>query len=368
MILKNIKGMFRHQKVFLCMILLTQILGSFAVCFSVGILYNNQYKQLEDAYSTMQLYVNFSNGEQAVSYEELEPCLIEIGNLFEQALQECSLSTYETIGNSESSIITAYGTWNGSSFLPSATIYDVFEKKIYEGRCLTETDYEEQAAVVCASFNQQDEEVLLGNRLYSVVGRWAPDDDNTIVILLPITAWPEIPVGSVEFQLLRIPSYQEYKKVGKILEAAIPGRYELSEYYGVDADMQAFYMSLSMVMVGILVVMIGTLWMLYSRIYDQRKRQITIFQLCGCKRGQQIAFCVGEALLLALPASVVGMVIFALMRKNFLDEIYLYLPLMFQPKVWLACFAGPLSLILAGIAVLAFVRSRKTLKEQLAEG
>lgn len=368
---KNLSELFRSNRRFAVMIILTQILGTFSVFFAAGVLYNNQYVVLEDKTSTLKINIEFNGNDtgQFPSCDDVQEYLSDIYTLMEGALGYVDFLT--TYVNEAGTIVSiaASGKWSDGTYLPDDTIEQTLYYQIYEGRNLNAEDYSEKRLAALATSNYTASTVELYGREYSVVGHRQEVllKTDPVVFYISPTTWQDIPLDNVQLNLLRLPTKQEYRQICDILDRGYKGQYTISDYYAGDADFKALYLSLGIALAGIMLVAIWTLVMLYNFIYEKRRRKMTIYALCGCSRGGNMKICLTEVICLSLPACTVGAIFFIANCKLWMEEMYPYIPLLFTGRVILGLLLLIVLLFIAENGVLAWIRSGASIRTRMRE-
>jgi hypothetical protein len=361
-VLKNLRNLFCCHRRFAVLILLTQIMGTFAVCFAVGVLYNNQYVLLEDDQTTKRLVIYISAGTDECIYEQVQEPMEQIYALFGDVLEDIDFSYYQY--GEEMMIICSSATWDGSAYHIGPTLEGI-TYQVDEGRNLTEEDFVEHRAVALVTGNYTADTVQVYGKEFEVVGRRMKDQKDYPVVWIPFTCFEGLPVQGVELSMTRIPTTAEYAEVCSILDEAYAGEYRISDYYAGSADEKALYRTTGIAVGGILLAVVGTLLMLYGYVYETRRESLTIMKLCGCKRLQAAGIYIVENLLIAVPACGVGLFVFRIVRELWLDKTYLYIKGLFGIKTYLLCMGSVLLVVFLEAVILAVLRTRGSVKDQL---
>lgn len=359
---KNIRNLFLKQKRFALLILLTQVAGTFAVCFTVGVLYNNQYIILEDENSTMELGIYFSADNKKCIYENVQKTMEKIYGVFGDALEQVQFEYFQY----EEEVLTfaSVANWDGTAYHAN-DFFEEYAYQIYEGRTLTEEDFEKQNPVAVVSGSYKADTVQAYGKEFELVGRRMKDDTLLPMIWIPVTCWEGIPVHYVALKFTRIPAAAEYKRVCEILEKDFSGEYEISDYYAGSADYQALYRTLSIAVGGIMLAVLGTLLMLYGYVYETRRFDLTVMKLCGCRHMQAAIIYTVENVLIAVPACTAGLLFFSATRTLGLDKAYPYIKDVFNAGMYLLCIGIVLFVVFLEAVILSALMTYGSVKDQM---
>ncbi|MCR5744052.1 MAG: hypothetical protein K6F92_10100 [Lachnospiraceae bacterium] len=361
-VLHNIKQLIKNNTRFFLLILMAQIMGTFAICFSVGVLVNNSYLIVEDEKSARRIYIDFERSYYEDYVYDYSTIVTGLAECFHDDVAEVwySNSRYKD-GNALGRVSVADVKDGKISYNDSLAKFD---NKIYEGRNLQPDDYDEARRVALVRGISQDKTVLIGTEEYEIVGRMDSDIEG-IVIYIPATAW-NIPVLNMTIVLDRVPTLKEYNSAVSLLNELVGmGEYKISEYYAGSADMKALYVSIFIAVTAIGVSVVGTIFVICGYVYETRKKSLVVMKLCGCTSMYALKCYMMESLILSFVSCVLGLALFLAARIIWLDAYYPYIRVMFDCKMYILCGFGLVPMVAVENLCLSWVKSRVTIKEQL---
>ncbi|MGN0435369.1 MAG: ABC transporter permease [Wujia sp.] len=366
----NLKNLFGKNLWFGLMIIITIVTGSFAVCFSMGVLNNNKYVSMEDAITTNQLNFRFPS---EISYAEHSEVFREICEIFEDGLTELTLSYTVIDDDPDKFSFTTYCTFadmEDGNYVTCWSLDYIIAYQVGIGRNLSDIDYSEgrKLAVVNDNVGEVGDYVSFGDEQYEIIGiRNVGYDSEMPIYVIPITAWGDNPVSDVSISLERIPLRNEYNKLDSLLKKNFGENYEFGIYYGENIDTKALYRTIGCAVLGIMAVVLITLLFLFGYIYERRRRSMAIFRLTGCKHKRAVRLLLTEALIITMPSCVAGVALFALLKEVFFDRYYVYMKAFFNIWVYVGIVSFITVMILLEILFLSLKLLSRPVKTEIVE-
>lgn len=361
-ILSNLRAMFKTNAHFAIMIAVTIMTGCFAVCFSIGVLDNNKNKALEDAINTNKMFVVFKGG---VNYQENFKVFDELLNIFGDDVVELEMFYEENDVESGDGYMMC--TYSDKDYKPGNTLKKL-SYQLIEGRTLSSEDYDNARRVALVR-EYQEKSISLGENVYDVVGIGDSREYSLGIptITVPITSWGNNPVSNYTINLNRIPTVDEYDKFKNLLEENFPGKYKIPEYCGVDSDIMALYRTVGVAVTGIMSIIMITILFLMGYIYENRRYRMAVYRLNGCSCKRAVGYLMGEAAIITIPSSALGVVVFMLLRILYFDRYYHYMRFLFDAKLCMLIVLLVSALILIEIAVMSLRLASRSLKREMVE-
>lgn len=361
-VFKNLKQLIKNNTRFFVLIILAQTIGTFAICFSVGVLMNNHYLSTEDENTTKTLSVNFDKSletGESYDYEYLKRKMVDI---FSGDIEEIWY-TYTYYKDDTIYSYVAAGKLEGTNYVYPETV-NKLNIQVYEGRNLTEDDYTNKKKVALVSGIYDKKNIMIEDTEYDVVGKRQIDNEMPVV-WIPITVW-DTPVYFMYIHLYRIPTLNEYNRFcGLLNDIAGENNYTISQYYAGNSDTKALYTSMLIAILAIGISVVGTILVIYGYVYETRKNSLVIMKLCGCSNKQAILSYIIENFILTIGSCALGLIAFVLTRLLWLDKYYLYIKVLFDAKTYIICGFGLVPVLMIENFLLAWTKSRVSIKEQL---
>lgn len=360
----NLKHMLKNNIAFVIMLFVTIAVGGFALLFSVGVLYNNQYVSMEDALTNKKINIGFS---EHVLWEENSDAFAAVCEIFEDYLGEFTVMGLEYDTNGEEKIFSSLAYFCDGTFVDGPSIKRIISYQIDSGRNLDYNDFVYAKNVALVTSDIDASYVSFGEKEYEVVGVRNTEGLGMNMITLPLTAWGNNPIVNVNIDLNRLPTYMQYKSLKKILDKEFADNYTLGDYYGKDVELKAMYRTIGLVAMMIIVIVIITLFYIIGYLYEGRSIYIAIYRLLGCNQLGAIVILVAETFTLASIAGLAGISVFEGIRKIWLNKYYVYMDELFNFKFYFAGFFCFMFVILLEIICMSVVFVHKTIKSELLE-
>ncbi len=365
--MKRLLREIKTQKRFHVLILFVQAVCMLTIFFTIGLLVNNEYLTLETDSSTLRLYVQLDNNEDALTVEEMWPMLDELVDVLKNKYTEVCFSYY--IPKNDNTIwIYDYFTYENGE-IKRGDIYNEVDKQISVGRTLTNDDYlsANNVAIIAVGFNNENygtETMELFGTEYDIIGeRHSSDidtDDYWTILLIPVTAWKNIPVRQFTIYLRCLMTEKNKEQVEAILTKYYGDAEMLVEDFSTEnADLTAVYKSVFIISIIMLIADLGVMSMLYGYIFTHKRKKIAISALCGCSRTRNICEYVLGNFTLNLFSNTLGLAVFLILKDVWLIKWYPYMNDIFTVPMICICFFGMLALSLLHNTFMALINMRR---------
>ncbi|MBR6896801.1 MAG: hypothetical protein IKN24_01410 [Lachnospiraceae bacterium] len=363
-VIKNLRRLFTGQRLFALLIMLTQALGVFALCFCVSVLYNNHYELLESDNKARSIGINLLQPLKVNGGDDNDSLVKGIREIFGENVNEVLLMSFEAEEAYEGGVVgyVATGRPGEGGLTYSEESMDNLRVQTNSGRSLSEDDFLQRKRVCVVTTGYDRSSASIEGTQLEIVGR---RDMELAIVWLPATTWNFV-THSVELTFYRIPTQVDYDRYCRLMDGLVgPDGYEISPYFAGNDDMKALYRTVAFAVVGVSVLVLGTLMVLYGYIYETRRDVLVKMKLCGCSKAYAARCYITESLLISTAAALMGLGIFALCEKLWLVKYYPYTVSLSGTGAYAGCMAVVFTLVMVENMIMSFANASVSLKEQL---
>ncbi len=351
----NIKNFIRREPAIFVLVLLCIISSTIVIHFFFGLYHHLEQKQLEEQYGSRSVELTFSEAE-AVTKEEvmsmlmemkpdlLERCYLSMGVLVpgerrEDPIMNSLLTTYTdfaVIG--ETITVAPVGKmWQENNMLLDGDYFTKEQVEQGELVCLIlredlEFPIPEQAAAVEQYKRNENGKIVLNGQEYQCIGHI---DGLSASPYVPVTTLDgQSEVVSLSFCFDDFVNRNDYESIEQTVFACFGDRVEMPDFEMPDRDSTKFYYTLTLLCVLMMGMSGVVLAMLYEYILLQRKRQLTIYLLCGLtlKRARVMYF--AECFAISAVSYLMALLIFYFIMLPLISRAFTYISASYTPKTY----------------------------------
>lgn len=360
LVLLNLRELWKRQRIFLVLIVMVQGIAAFCLALLVGVIINNQL------FISMDYYMDGIDMifTDEVNYEEIEETLLYIyDDVLQNAGKDMTAAAYAPEGFR---VFTEVRIKDGE-YLPGTSMLQLLDYQLVSGRNFTEEDLNSENGKAIVA-NYESEKLIINGKEHEIIGDRGSNDEfpETTVFVTPNLLYG-LPMSSIRIWLNRYITEMETEQLISSLDKVVSGRYELYHEGSLDdkGDVQAAMRSviLSCVLIG--GVLLGTLTILYQHIMDKRKYKTAVFRLTGCSATHSLKLFALEMLVLSIPSVLTGFILFLVVQKKWLEDIYPYMKIYLNSEMYLRMFLSMIAILIFFIVIIMAVKTLKPVKKQL---
>lgn len=363
-ILNNLRQLRKKTPLLFTIIIIVQVLVSFSILYVIGSIANDYFSLKEDRTSTLFLDIHFETENETVTLSELEPSLSElsdgvlsgsIDNIGVGSVRQSNFGLY----------ISVFSIENGKYRINRV----VKNYVVGTGRNFNSEDFDNGVAAVIADKPDAPEEVEINGCKIKVIGIMADNGNSSENLYFTPQGFKEagIIIGECSISLTRILTPNELDKLKEILTKHLGNRYNVNLKTMTNEDANAIMRS-SMLISGIIALTsVSLLIMVYAFILKLRKRNMAICRLTGCSKRRLVLLLIGEMGLLTLPFLFLGIIVFDVVKRLLLIELYPYLKITHTIKLYLLFGAVMTVIMLAVLTAFAVVKASRSVRGQITD-
>lgn len=357
--LKNLNKFCKTERMVFFLTILSVFTSMAVLLFALGIYQNYKQELLDKESDTKDLCITFSKDETTGDYVSQE--------LLKKSLQELSNKTtsqcYGIIVNEAVEGAEKKDVWNGCNYLRSffkisngeikrcdeAIDSFIKNKLMVSGEWWSEK--QEESGALCAlvapksteneqysksSYNEQylsrdGKTIQIQGKEYQVVGT-SSFTQSPIVPFLSLREDTEIVEIELDFNYaISMSQYNDIKNVFVGNMGDLVHMPELTLYDSDNTKLNTTVMYISILIAALAAINFA---ILYHYILIQRKRKLTIFQLCGCTRGKVIGMYLLECQILSIPIMIVAILCYHWILLPQLSGIFPYIGAYYSWQVY----------------------------------
>lgn len=378
LIVKNIVNFMKSEKVIFCVLLLCVATSSFVLCFSYGIYHNyNMILQegdasLKEVYPEIQENMVLTKGDFQTYLEALSPKTQDAMDLIYTSADLTQLGY-----PSEEYYFPMRFVINDGKYIVPAEIRKIWEEEdlIIDGRYLS--DIEEslgmQSAILSVDNTREEmknkkigDTVDFLGQTYTVVGTYRA---GSLVPLVPFQTVPsELMLETCSFRFSKPINRMVYDDLRQTAQAVLPGVFVFPDLPVTDLDSMQLYRNILLISVLISLLSVMNYGMLYSFIVKKRKYEFTVFRICGATKLGVVGICLGECILITVPAFVFGAGIFYILYKAFFDSFFPYMRETVHLNAYMSLFLLYMMIMMVCLVFIIWKNVDSNIKDGVTEG
>lgn len=365
---RNLKNYIRKEPVIFTLMMVCVVASVTVMFFAFGLYHHLEQKKMDTKLGQTDLLIGFygKEGQMVTKGEVVEACK----DLPKEILDHCYFSASARTRDADkvddesvTLIALHFSVRNGK--ISVADIGERLKKQKYiiEGDWFTASQVE-NGDLVCLAFDPsitiiyQDEKSAAYGKQFepNQNGKYVVDgkeytcigyQDGVYVPLVPITTLEDdivITEAGVFFD--KVITREQYDAVKETFEKHLGDAVSIAPLAIPDLDGTEFYTTLTIACACMAVLSGVVLAMLYEYILLQRRRQLTIFRLCGMSLAKVKGMYIAECMLITLVSMVIAAVFFRVGILPWAERIYEYIA---KSYTWKSC--GILGCIYIGITM-----------------
>lgn len=357
--LKNLKTFCKTERMVFFLAILSVFTSMAVLLFALGIYQNYKQELLDKESDTKDLYITFSKDESTGEYvtqAQLKKSLQELSDLttsqlygivinesVEGADKEDVSDGYEylksflivshgkikrcdnVIDNFEKSKLRQSGEWWSEKQEESGDLC------AFVAPISTKTDYNTKSAYNDNYLSKDGKTVQIQGNTYQVVGMYGLNL-SPIVPFLSLRDDTEMVQIEMGFNFaISMSQYNDIKNVFVSNMGDLVHMPELTLYDSDNTKLNTTVMYISILIAALAAINFAVL---YHYILIQRKRKLTIFQLCGCTRSKVIIMYLLECQILSIPIMILAILCYHWMILPHLTGIFPYIGAFYSWQVY----------------------------------
>lgn len=418
MILRNLRGLWKNERLLLCIMVICVFSSSLLLQFAYG-LYQNYHVIRSEAESNLKEMigripqnVTLTRGEFASFVETLPReitdqidlflCQGDAGSIPEHIdltdEQRQTLHEEFTAQSGYLKMIDDDGTehiitfdentkfsdvigvelvfqfmYRDGSYYFSETVQDNLQKQgmIDAKRFFTKQQYAAGEHVAVLQVNEHSNQyaylrplingdtITLWKQPYRIISK----DTDFFPLIVPFTAVPDdLPLNS-SFVLgfTRSITRTQYDTVIATANQTLSGKVTFESLAIPDSESRYLYSNIMLLSVLIAVLSAINFVMLYHYILQRRSRTLAIFRITGCTAGRAVRMYLGECLAVSVPVYLIGLCVYIPLMQRVLSKLFPYMAEAYSAKIYAAIFGMYLIIMLLMLSVMISVHVHHSL-------
>lgn len=373
--LKNLASFCKNERMVFLLTILSIFTSMTIILFAMGIYQNYRQELLDKESDTKELNITFSKDESTGEYvtqELLKNSLQELSNTttspcYGMIIKEAVEGAEKEDTQNGYDYLTSYLTIDDGEIRRCDEVIDNFinSKLMVSGEWWSEA--QEESGGLCAIVAAKDTEhasysksayndsylsedaktIQLQDRDYQVV---ATSNFTTSPIVPFLSLDADTEMVEIEISFHYAVSKAQYDDIKNTFEGNMGDLVHMPELTLYDSDNTKLNITVMYISIMIAVLAAINFSILYNYILIQRKRKLTIFQLCGCTRGKVIKMYLLECQMLSIPLLIVAILFYQWILLPRLAKIFPYIRAYYSWQIYvklsLLCFLVTTSILL----------------------
>lgn len=364
---KQLRRLFKERLNFVLMLMLMQTVVIFGIFFLSGVIVNSANVVNEDEYKTLWIQIEFT---EPVIYSELEETVLGWQDYLSDSIDDIGLVAYEESEDSDSGFITYTanaGIENGKYKLGKNNLR--MEKRLEYGRMYTEDELNNgsNVAVVYMYDGESDKALSINGEDYEIIGKvYTTREGNDPLINIPIKNFENLSISTMDLNLNIVLTQEQVEHISSELDKVIRGKYEIHWEQGEIPDSKALAKTILVASAFILLIVLGTMSLLFSYLIRENSYRLGVWKLLGCRHYVAAGLYTLEMALLTAPSLIIGTVSFIIIKNKWLLKMYPYMKTFYTWKKYLGFDFAVFLIVVVTIFVLSFVTTRGKVRRLLA--
>lgn len=381
-VIYNLRNLVKNEKTIFAVLLICVFVSAWLMTFSYGLYQNYNSLKIEGEAESKDVRPEINEGE-TVTRGELKRFLDSLPSelLNDVYLIYCGSSfefdyKYEDTGKHFIGSMEAFSrfTVHDGVYQTSASLANDWERSgmIAAGRYFT--DEEEQNGVQAVILERQiiddpethkeyskmfidDNTITLFGQPFSIIGTHQSNGAVVPFLSLP----PETPIDGFSLSFENIITRSKYETIQQQVNEVFGGKVTLPDMPFPDDEQIYVYNNIMAVSVLIAVLTVLNFAFLYNFIFQKRRRQLSIMQICGCTPLYAWAVCIGECFIICVPTFLIGVLTYIPLMHNVLAGIFEYMEGSYTFGIYAAIFIIYIVTLLLIMGIMLSSQIKKTL-------
>lgn len=347
-ILINLKSFIRNETAIFLLVLLCIFSSVVIINFSFGFYHHLEQKKLDSEVNSKEMSIDFHDPTRdtvtkgsllellyQLDSDVLDNCIITFeGRFAEDKTEDAAIDNSHLVEDMpfcmEDGTITVAPLeerWKENAILVDGSYFTAEQVENGEMVCIADTEKEwareEEAAWAAKYSANPDGTYTVNGKEYACIGH---ADLFTCVPMVPVTTVADdCYVQRVIFEYSKVMTRNAYTKITGCIREAYGDLADIPELDIQEVDSLKFYNTL-LVLCVLLIVMSGiVLSMLYEYVLLQRRRQLTVYRLCGLTRGKAKRLYFMECLCISVIIYMLAVLFFHLVMLPYLGSMFEYI-------------------------------------------
>lgn len=367
-IVKQLRRLVKEKKNFLFMFVMLQLIITVGIFFLSGVVVNSANVINEDEFVTLRIGISFDY--PGIRYGEIEESVIECVDKLPKIINEVSTVAFipsETSMNGSIMCCSFFDVDNGKYV--SSKYWTRHKRRVCEGRFLTTEDVTNKNKV--AVVFDYDKEVLgplvINGEEWDIVGMmYTYMPANATIAYVPISSMEDINVRSVVFSTNTVINDNQLKIITDTLDKTIKGKYKLNRNRGDVPDSKSLARTIIVASAFLLIIVIGTIIILYSYLIKENSYRLGVWKLLGCRHAVAAGLYTLEMSIITGASVLVGFIFFVVIKNVWLVDIYPYMVYFYNWKIYIGIVLGIFISINVSIYVFSLLNTRGKVRKLLA--
>jgi hypothetical protein len=364
---KQLRRLFKERLNFVLMLMLMQTVVIFGIFFLSGVIVNSANVVNEDEYKTLWIQIGFT---EPVTYSEIEKTVLGWQDYLLGSIDDIGLVAAEESEKSDSGFITYIanaGIENGKYTLGKNNLR--LEKRLEYGRMYTEEELNKGSNVAVAYMyeGEGDESISINGEDYKIIGEvYTTLEGNFPIIYIPVKNFENITISSLDVNLNVVLTQEQVEHISSELDKVISGKYKIHWEQGEIPDSKALAKTILVASAFILLIVLGTMSLLFSYLIRENSYRLGVWKLLGCRHYAAAGLYTLEMALLTAPSLIIGTVSFIIIKNKWLLKMYPYMRTFYTWKKYLGFDLAVFFVVIITIFILSFVTTRGKVRRLLA--
>lgn len=341
----NLKKFMKREPVIFTLAVLCITASVIVIHFSFGLYHHLKKKKLDDLYGTEEMFIGFIDESKTevtkgkvvklchmLPQEILDRCYFSLEVVMpEEKDREDSLGATSLVFRIWEGRITSApieeelkesGAWLDGSWFTAEQVENGELVCIANPENMNYADPEDAAFARKYSKNENGKYVINGKE-YSCIGHM---EMLSMIPLVPVTTVEEeVFVQRMVVHFDHTIRRDEYETVARTVQGMFGEQVQIPKLAVPDIDSTRFYNTLTLLCVMMMLLSGIVLAVLFEYILLQRKKQLTIYRLCGLTLGRAKAMYYLECLIISAVSYVIAFLLFRQLLSSFLGRIFIYI-------------------------------------------
>ena len=343
----NIKNFIKRETVVFCLVVLCILCSVIIINFSFGFYHHLEQKKLDSDSGMKELTINFQDAKRTtvtkgsliealcqLDNSVLENCIISFEGRFAEdktenpAIDNTMLVEFMPFSIQDGMVTVAplEQEWKETSTIVDGSYFTAAQVENAELVCLAPIvgEYEGEEATWAKRYSAiQNGKYMIHGKEYTCIGHV---DWYSIIPMVPVTTVEDsCYIQRVSFTYKNILKRKDYMEISELMREIYGDMADIPVLDIQEVDSLRFYDTL-LILCIILIGMSGiVLSLLYEYILLRRKRQLTIYRICGITRGQAKILYFMECLFPSVVLYLIAILFFHFVLLPYFSDIFEYI-------------------------------------------
>ena len=362
-IYQNLRELAKKQPLFLCLLVAVQAIAIFCLAFIIGVIINNKlFMERSDWKNAVNINLNVDSG---ITYADLEEALFYISD---EVLSGVETNLFVMTGYDRIEITADIIIENGK-YKAGNDLKELVPLQLVSGRTFTDEDMNSSVPMAIIGNLEETEYEIQGKNLEIIGSVGFHEFFSSAVLYVNPVALENLNLISINIYFGRYITEEQNQQIIEKLDEVMAGKYNFyngniaEEHKDADAAMKAVI--LACVLIGL--ILVGTIGIILNHILHERAYKLSVFRLTGCSSMRSLGIFLGELLMISIPSLLMGLGVFVVVQKKWLESIYPYMVTYLNYKVYFMLFVGLILLMGLFSIPIILIKVCRPVNKQLAK-